>query len=372
MRNTTTDGRKTEEHSDNMSAIKKVAYSENKSGIRTTNDEQSIGVGGCTIFRAHNYAYSPKNITCKGMVLGVAHGENGKLFMAVLFIGGKKYQTVLSSEEFDVYCELVEPQTSIVGDTDWSTKEESDLKEQFDMLSADHDPPFELEGHEYIQKTFSYTGLHPDRPWGTFDMLENKPESIKIDTGKKKEKVQTGIYFVGIEGYRHFGKEVLGITEPKKNGTRGGVQRYKSVETLVNSRMVRDFGVDGASGLGLGFTRHPDTPYLTSKNAIDERALFYLKNFGYEYCPGFFQDMRTLCGYLSSKNITTVEEFRTWQGNKFPVLEKAYLHELNCRYDREHRENPMSKKSNYIESLDGLPLTRRTISSCLLRRCNER
>jgi len=285
-------------------------------------------------------------------------GVQQALFMAVLFIDGTEYQVGLSAEEFELHCELVEPQTSIVGGTDWSTKEESDLKEQFDMLSGDRDPPFKLDGHENIGKTFSYTGLHPKRPWGTFDMLEsnNKPKSIKIGAGKKKEKINTGIYFDGRSGYRHFGWEVLGVTERIKAGNKGGVQQYTSIESQVSKRVAFAFGQRCIGGNGLGFTRHPDNLHLRSIIS-DERALFYLKNFEHPYCPGFFQNGRTLSGYLEKNDITTVEEFRTWQGELFPVLEKAYLHELNSRRDREHRkEYPDSEEDfDYVARLEDLP-----------------
>jgi len=369
---------KSEEHSDNMSAIKKVAYSENKSGLRTTNDESSLRAGGCGPFRAHNYAYNSKEITCEGMVMAfIGEGDTDSKgnpafvdddgvpqasFMTVLFIGDDEIQIELSSEDIAECCKLVQPHTSIVGDFDWSMEDDSSLRGKYDMLSDDQDPSYKFSGHVFIGKKMVYTGLHPDRPWGTFDMLENnKPKSIKIGAGKKKEKITTGIYFDGRSGYTHFGWEVLGVTERVNNGKRGGVQRYLSIESQVSKRVAFAFGQQGcAGGLGLGFTRHPDNPILNSKSAVNSRALFYLKNFEYSYCPGFFQNGSTLSGYLDEKGISTVEKFREWQSGypfKTPVLEKAYLHELNSRYDREYREaNPELKGlSDYIASLEELP-----------------
>ena len=74
-------------------------------------------------------------------------------------------------------------------------EDESSLRGKYDMLSDDQDPSYKFSGHVFIGKKMVYTGLHPSRPWGTFDTLENKPESLIIGAGKKKEKIQRRNYW---------------------------------------------------------------------------------------------------------------------------------------------------------------------------------
>ena len=204
------------------------------------------------------------------------------------------------------------------------------------------------------------------------DVPGDDEKYIMVDVpGKKKKKVNTGVVFkvqpvTEQSSFADCAEAAFGRDEPMK--VEKGKKKGRQVDQLCREVLLFDQGTKARYGYGLGFTAYPANPRIPVNGvpfyeSFDVRHWsrvgehhFFIDYFTYGNCPAFFEDGKTLCWYFDRNNIRTVSDleehaasFQTDEEGEesgedeademFELLADAYLHELNCRYFREHGNN---------------------------------